>query len=118
MGGRFWSLLWFLYRNLARPSLADGCEMAAEFDDFLDAYFNSADLYPVSDRSRFVRNDAYALSRDFAKLRLDGFRAEAALHRRLKPESEPQTELKRHQRAVRKILKQAAERRLARSNAR
>ncbi len=41
------------------------------FRDYLDGYFLSFDFYPVCERHLFVKNDAYALLRDFWAIGVD-----------------------------------------------
>ena len=44
---------------------ASGGDPSAEFQAYLDGYFNAFDLYPVCERHMFAKNDVYALLRDF-----------------------------------------------------
>jgi hypothetical protein len=41
------------------------------FRDYLDGFFNGIDLYPECPRETFLRNDAYALWRDFLRVALE-----------------------------------------------
>lgn len=43
----------------------DPSKWEQQLNDYLDGYFMSLDIYPVCERHLFIKNDAYALLRDF-----------------------------------------------------